>query len=61
MQIAVYLVKFHHQLGFVVYRTRISYRTRMVYIPYAYGTYHTRTVWFSVPYAYGYTVHVCFA
>ena len=47
-----------------MYRTRISYHTRMVhtvrvrYVPYAYGTYHTRMVCFLyhtrmvVPYAY---------
>ena len=37
---------------------RILYRTRMVHIPYAYGTYHTLTVRFSVPYAYGIDIRV---
>ena len=34
------------------------YTIRVWYIPYAYGTYHTRMVCFSVPYAYGCTVCV---
>ena len=28
------------------------------YVPYVYGTYHTRTVRFSVPYAYGIDIRV---
>ena len=31
---------------------------RVWYVPYAYGTYHTRTVRFSVPYAYGIDIRV---
>ena len=31
---------------------------RVWYIPYAYGIYHTRTVRFSVPYAYGIDIRV---
>ena len=48
----------------VLYHTRILYHTRMVrtirvwYVPYAYGMYHTRTVQFCIPYAYGMTIRV---
>ena len=37
---------------------RVFHTIRVWYIPYAYGTYHTRMVCFSVPYAYGCTVCV---
>ena len=37
---------------------RVFHTIRVWYVPYAYGTYHTRMVCFSVPYAYGCTVCV---
>ena len=42
----------------ILYRTRMVCTIRVWYIPYAYGTYHTRTVRFSVPYAYGIGIRV---
>ena len=37
---------------------RVFYTVRVWYIPYAYGMYHTRTVQFCIPYAYGMTIRV---
>ena len=42
----------------ILYRTRMVCTIRVWYVPYAYGTYHTRTVRFSVPYAYGIDIRV---
>ena len=36
----------------------VFYTIRVWYIPYAYDTYHTRMVCFSVPYTYGCTIRV---
>ena len=37
---------------------RVFYTVRVWYIPYVYGMYHTRTVQFCIPYAYGMTIRV---
>ena len=42
----------------VFYTICVFCTVRVWYVPYAYGTYHTRTVRFSVPYAYGIDIRV---
>ena len=43
---------------YMFYTICVFCTVRVWYVPYAYGTYHTRTVRFSVPYAYGIDIRV---